>query len=66
MKKIRVLETFGKFWWTNRTDNDPPASNKEFDSYTDCMQNIRDVIGECEIEREKTYIKREESFEGDY
>ena len=62
MKKVRVLELFGRFCWVNRTDNDPPASNREFDNYIDCMKDIRDRIGECEIEKEKTYIKKEEDY----
>ena len=49
-KVIRIVYAFGAWWWTNRTDNDPPACGGEFETKEEAVLNAKKRIPGCIVD----------------
>lgn len=52
-KVIRIMHAYNRWWWVNRTDNNPPASGKEFDTREQAVKDAYSRVGDCAIEDER-------------
>ena len=59
---IRLVNAFSSWWWVNMTDNEPPASNREFDTKSEAIRNVESRVKGKVIFEEvpKTRVQREE------
>jgi len=39
-KKIKLMQVGKKWWWVNKTDNEPPAGGKDFDSEEEALEDL--------------------------
>jgi len=67
-KKISLFQVGRKWWWVNKSDNEPPAGGKDFNSEEEALEdlNMRKIAYELIREHEPKRINYEDMDEEYY